>query len=108
MTEIQRVRSWTWPLIRAIVAAAIFAGWMYLEWQDVGNATPLFGAFHLVTDGSEVDAHLGVWMCAFLIPCILSYPFKPSWLTAALSGLGLVLWLMIGVLMGVLVFCSRC
>jgi hypothetical protein len=90
-----------WLVLRVIGCVAIFAAWMYMEWRNktapgIRHASPLFGAFHFVTDSSERNVECGTWLCVFVIPCIFSYPIKPHWCTAMLTLLGLILWLFLG------------
>ncbi len=86
-----------------VIAVGLFIVVMYVEWLNKstlgpGNASPVFGPFHFVTDVAPENIRDGIVACVILIPMIFLFFIWPHPITALVSLVGVLIWLFLGVI----------
>ena len=56
------------------------------------------GPWHWVTDVSPENIHSGIVAYITLLPCVFAFPLKPHWATGAITALGTLSWLFVGLI----------
>ena len=82
-------------VVARLAAVALAAGWLVYEWHRWPDGTALLGPLGLVWYNGPTAGNLAC--CAVGLVLVLAYPVRPGAGTAAVSALGLLFWLFMGV-----------